>query len=111
MGDRLGIQVAVDIFVRRSYLRTATVVCRIPFDHKRTFVDYVGSKSAFLGTTKTGHLTRVGYKSKIMRLQQMHMHAEFQPIPSRGSVSRISDPYVYVYVVYVDARRTSEIFG
>ena len=41
----------------------------------------------------------------------MHMHAEFQPIPSRGSVSRISDPYVYVYVVYVDARRTSEIFG
>ena len=46
-----------------------------------------------------------------MRLSQMHMHAEFQPIPSRGSVSRISDPYVYVYVVYVDARRTLEIFG
>ena len=35
----------------------------------------------------------------------MHMHAEFQPIPSRGSVSRISDPYVYVYVVYVDVER------
>jgi hypothetical protein len=41
----------------------------------------------------------------------MHMHAEFQPIPSRGSVQGFSDPYVYVYVVYVDARRTSEIFG
>ena len=40
---------------------------------------------------ETGHLTRVNHKRKIMRLQQMHMLAELQLIPSRGSARRRTD--------------------
>ena len=40
---------------------------------------------------KTGLLTRIGHKRKIICLQQMHMLAEFQPVPGRGAAKRLTD--------------------
>ena len=40
---------------------------------------------------KTGQLTRIGHKRKIICLQQMHMLAEFQSVPCRGAAKRLTD--------------------